>query len=659
MMSNGSIDNELIDKINTLDKLFSYLITVMRKNEIQRTLLYMGKFEKNNLAADVNNLTDGSITDNVNDYDVNQSVDSQLNKDNNNNSNGNSNSNSNSNSNNVNDIDSLSLRKISNNFQELSTRISKFINIFNEISRIVNWESDEKTLCVLLLYTWGCIYQHLWLVYSLIYLNYKLSMNYIKKHPIIEKPSNATNNLLFEKYWDEGLGTRLKYTKSENYNTDFIFGFLIPEENDNHAKESSANRNITQYNQSKDLSTVERYIEVVSSYLEFDKDGKIKLKQRELDESNINDFENISKFIETKRNSTTHKKTKDESNSNSNSNSNSYNNFILKNLFEIQLQSNKLLNLINSTEKFYTIHFNFDNEKSSTILLYKISTICIILFCLGSYIPWKVIFILGIWIGMLINHPYRKIIMKDLMNMIEDKKNGSKNSVKKENKVDGKQEKRTNFRDNIIIDEPAFIREVEIFEISKQNVLNLDEYEFYGFSTSIFNLSDEIRMKRRKPNLVYDLNEVLAPNLFELITNGTRNTSNSNNINNNINNNVNDDINDDNVMEDNNNIRLSLNMGVEINNKTARENAMATEKDNNNNNHNHNNNNTIKNNEIKKWDFINGEQWEINKDTQWVYDYGYDYEMFIKDNENEGWVYDITGQFRRRRYTRNVKLYKY
>lgn len=457
--------------------------------------------------------------------------------------------------------ETLSLRKIAMNFNLLSKQLNVVLSFIMGIISIINWERYDKTLAALLLYTWACIHPYFFLLYPIMFSIYYISRKYLIKHPDILKPSMAINNNELMNNWDEGLGPRLLNTKSEKIQG--LFGFLWDSDDE---MDYNTNNNET--------------------------NNIIKLNLSDIDEIDFENVDEMLNYIEgvvvNSDNSKEVEIKKDDLKQQV-----KYRNFILKTLYDIQNQTSQILNILDSINNAFSENCDFIDEKGSTLLIYKLLIIIMIVFILGSYIPWKLIFILLGWIGIFMNHPKRVIFFKKLTYESSKKDNEKMND-------DKRVELGLFSSDDIIIDESIFSRKVEIFELEKQDIMRLNEYIKVGFTNNVFSISDKNRLKRKIPNCVNDINEVLPP----------------------------------------------INIVGEINFKKDKDLVKEIENMDE-------NVHVINYKNRLNWVYINGEEWEIS-DTKWMSDYCLNYEMYIKPNEVNGWVYDITGEFRRRRLTRHI-----
>jgi hypothetical protein len=474
----------------------------------------------------------------------------------------------------------LSLRKIAVNFHTLSLCLGDVASNLKGLRAILNWTQNEKTLFVLLLYTWACIYPYFFLLYPLIYFVHYLSKRYLERHPIVTKPSSPTSNANLLNHWDSGLGPRLKNTHSER--SCGLFGFLW-EDDDGTYKEGR--------DEDGDIE------DQISSQIENGKLEETFDSLRRYEDAEFQELEELYRLLEEERkNTTTEAGTTMEDESMSLNNKVRYKNFIMRTLYNVQLQTNIILNFIDSTQKFVDDHCKFHDEKQSTMLLYKVLSICFIGCVLGPYIPWKLIFVVGVWIGMVINHPYRKELFKNAL-IVYQGKTARRGKEKMKKPTQSKENK--GVHKAVIIDEPAFSREVEVYELAKQDLLHPTRYEFYGFCSTVFNVSEEQRVQRRKPQLVFHLEDVKPPEeismKWEYSDTGT-----------------NDE--DEEQMGDSATKKLRGDV---------------------------------------HWSFINGEEWTLSESTGWMFENNCYHELYSKE-DREGWVYDITGEFRRRRWTRRV-----
>lgn len=475
----------------------------------------------------------------------------------------------NKNNNNNNNNKPLSLRKIAINFNILSKKFRNLSNILIFISNIINWERDDKTLSFLFLFTWSCLNPHFFLLYPIIYMINYILYKYLIKHPIIEKPSmyinkynkNKYNKLLLLNYWDDGLGPRLKSTNSNHIHG--IFGFLWNENidnNDNKYEEDNDNyddiyreENVNEYVEQLDFNDIDKVLEIIDDNIHKDKTDNEEEKEKG-EETN-------------------------------------YNNFIMKTLFDIQIQTSEIIEHLNNIEIGISENCDFIDEKESTLLIFKLSILIFIGCFLGNYIPWKFIIIISIWISICMNHPNRKEFFKNLIDSSTATPTPTPRSTPTSHNIDKKSNHNSN--DYVIINEPVFAREVQIFELEQQDIMKSNKYINLGFTNSLFNISEEIRLQRRKPECVDNILSIAPP---------VRRYEEEYDV----------------VDYDDNSSSKQLHG--------------------------------------PSWDFIHGEDWELCRDSGWLGGLPCCRELrttksaFAKD----GWIYDVTGEFRRRKWTRKI-----
>lgn len=471
--------------------------------------------------------------------------------------------------------DPLSLRQIASNFNLLSQRLKIFTDLINWIVDVFNWKKNDKTLSVLFLYTWACINPHFFLLYPIIYfINYILH-RYLVKHHIVEKPSMYTKTSQYQNYWDDGLGPRLKTTTSNSIHG--LFGFLWDTDVENDVPYNENDYDfIRQVARNKNPTDEELEFKTVDDMLTFIEDTVNR-------DDNDNNLVNLNDNEKNKIDDDVV--------------SNSYRNFILRSLYDIQIQTNQILDHIDNIQNGISESCDFIDEKESTILVFKLFLVVCIASILGAYIPWRAIFILSVWIGICMNHPKRENFINTIINPSQkvNKRNSSSSTSSYSKKKKSGQKVDPFSARNVIINEPVFAREVQIFELQQQSIMDPKKYVLLGYTTSVFNITNTSRLQKRKPLFVYNLSDVEPPvKSSELVHNTATNTKDKNSR---------------------NRIHLS-------------------------------------------WSYINGEDWRLS-DTRWVNELKYSNELFIKHSNftgdpDECWVYDITGEFRRRRWVRRI-----
>lgn len=386
------------------------------------------------------------------------------------------------------DKDKLSLPKLATNFQALAKKLNIINMLINEIHDIGKWKHADKTLTVLLLYTWMCIYPYFLLICPIVFAAGYMCYQYTYRHPLINKPSCSTRDKSLEKVWELGCGERLKQVRSERLSDRGLFGFLLDGSDEEEGMQANGDEERERFDEG-DAREIFRDVEVSGMFEEYEK--MIEKEGNERDGTRENTFGLEEHFEST------------------------YHNHILESLLEIQTLTGQILDSVERGERFIEECCSFQNEKLSTVLLYKLLLIVVIVFVLGDYINWKLITITLPWIVLGTIHPMGKVFFRLLT--VKGGNNNSNHEGKKrkpygEHVVEERHE--NNILDEyleslVLIDESVTAREVYIYEIERLDPVK--GYMAFGYSDTAFDKNDYVRRRREMPLMVSNIVDVQPP----------------------------------------------------------------------------------------------------------------------------------------------------
>lgn len=386
------------------------------------------------------------------------------------------------------DKDKLSLPKLATNFQALAKKLNIINMLINEIHDIGKWKHADKTLTVLLLYTWMCIYPYFLLICPIVFAAGYMCYQYTYRHPLINKPSCSTRDKSLEKVWELGCGERLKQVRSERLSDRGLFGFLLDGSDEEEGMQANGDEERERFDEG-DAREIFRDVEVSGMFEEYEK--MIEKEGNERDGTRENTFGLEEHFEST------------------------YHNHILESLLEIQTLTGQILDSVERGERFIEECCSFQNEKVSTVLLYKLLLIVVIVFVLGDYINWKLITITLPWIVLGTIHPMGKVFFRLLT--VKGGNNNSNHEGKKrkpygEHVVEERHE--NNILDEyleslVLIDESVTAREVYIYEIERLDPVK--GYMAFGYSDTAFDKNDYVRRRREMPLMVSNIVDVQPP----------------------------------------------------------------------------------------------------------------------------------------------------
>ncbi|CAI8492411.1 unnamed protein product [Pichia kudriavzevii] len=358
------------------------------------------------------------------------------------------------------DKDKLSLPKLATNFQALAKKLNIINMLINEIHDIGKWKHADKTLTVLLLYTWMCIYPYFLLICPIVFAAGYMCYQYTYRHPLINKPSCSTRDKSLEKVWELGCGERLKQVRSERLPNRGLFGFLLDGSDEEEGMQANGDEERERFDEG-DAREIFRDVEVSGMFEEYEK--MIEKEGNERDGTRENTFGLEEHFEST------------------------YHNHILESLLEIQTLTGQILDSVERGERFIEECCSFQNEKVSTVLLYKLLLIVVIVFVLGDYINWKLITITLPWIGKK-RKPYGEHVVEE----------------RHENNILDEY-----LESLVLIDESVTAREVYIYEIERLHPVK--GYMAFGYSDTAFDKNDYVRRRREMPLMVSNIVDVQPP----------------------------------------------------------------------------------------------------------------------------------------------------
>lgn len=345
----------------------------------------------------------------------------------------------------------LSIRIIASNFKRLSTKMTAFFQIQYGLIHIVSWRNPTKTLSCLVLYTSICLWPHLVLAYPLIFLLFGVMIpSYIYRHPM------GTSELIKVKKRGQSL---LEFFNHSN-DTSVITDLLGDEYNHDSDTESLSPR-------SSDFSTLFTQHPISSSATATDV---------------IEENDQIKKKDKTRhvRSQMT----------------------LLVNMRDLQNLTTDVLNGINAGERFWYETAGFKDERLTTFIFYGIITATSIVLVLGRFIPWRLIFIQSGWAGLIFCHPHSK---KYILSIKKSRAAQQVSEKKKSDEEAGRFE-----RHDIIIDDSAEIRMVEVYELENKSLLT-NKWKFNCYTNNMFDLKSHVRASNKKPHGADHLGKILPP----------------------------------------------------------------------------------------------------------------------------------------------------
>lgn len=363
----------------------------------------------------------------------------------------------------------LSIRILTSNFKKLSSKMTGFFALQYGIIHIITWKNPSKTLCFLFAYTSICMWPHLVLAYPLIFLIAGVLIpGYVYCHPM--------NDYEFIKVKKRGQSIWDFFTDSSSTS---IIDDLVSDE------------------YLERLEEKENMLHPVSSR---SSDSSLMFP------SPSNTSRPSGSTINTPQEFEMHQEKK-QSNKRVKSQMN-----LLMNMRDLQNLTTDLLKGMDKAEILWYDLACFKDEKLSTLIFYGLIIATTIIVVLGRYIPWRLIFIQTGWSTIVLCHPQTK---KYLVAMKAKKKKQAPPLPPRSNEPENKEAKEVKGkgpfeRKDIIVDDPPEVRLVEIFELQCRSPVG-GGYEFYNYSTKLFDVRDHIRLSGKRPIGVDHLSKVSPP----------------------------------------------------------------------------------------------------------------------------------------------------
>ncbi|KAI3405057.2 hypothetical protein KGF56_002142 [Candida oxycetoniae] len=385
----------------------------------------------------------------------------------------------------------LSVPTLASNVKHLAGKMSSFFALQYELINIVAWKQPNKTISVLVLYTAAILWPHLIITYPLLFVLFGILIpGYVHRHP----------------------PRRPKLIKVKKRGQS-LFNFL------NAASESSIVEDMV------DTEYLEEDAEIAST------SGY----------SVVSEATTSTKVAESGHTSKRELARRRKSNLD-----------LLINLRDFQNLTSDLLKGIDKWKIFYYETAGFKDERLSTFIFYGVLIATFATLFFGQFIPWRLIFIQGGWVGLILCHPNIKKYLVDMSTTrkeraklakvkaeMEAEKEQGKQKEQKEQKEEGKQSdtnaslnkdaKETqmqvqlqNFvtkfdRNDIIVDDPPEVRIVEVYELQIKSILK-QQWSFYRYSNTLYDKTNKHRLSGKRPLGVEYLSKVYPPHEWKFDT---------------------------------------------------------------------------------------------------------------------------------------------
>ncbi|GMG21754.1 unnamed protein product [Ambrosiozyma monospora] len=281
----------------------------------------------------------------------------------------------------------LSLRRLFSNFNKLSGRITVLLRIHYYFMHVFSWESPSKTLTCLVLYTWGVWYPQLFLIYPIIAIIFTVIVpNYLLRHEI-NKPSfgngQLTNNLrtMGDPLLLGFLAGRDRSERQQMWKKKPDFDAL-----DMITDEELVNLDVADDAlldmMTADSHTAKIFQRVIILAAENQAKKKSDDPVNDAERQAIKEDENLKRSIAKLH--------------------------WLINMKDLQNLTTDFIKFLALIEDKVEESCTFKDEKKTTRLFYALSAVIVFLLVIGPYIPWKFIFVVGMWLALLMIHPKRQ-----------------------------------------------------------------------------------------------------------------------------------------------------------------------------------------------------------------------------------------------------------
>lgn len=395
----------------------------------------------------------------------------------------------------------LSLVKTTENFKNLSYRVSYLIDLQRQIVSIIKWDQKWRTMTYMFLYTWACIHPYLLLVYPIVFFYGTVMIpGYLDRHfsskpeMLPEKPREPDSAFDFLKVTNDESAAAIENERAASVREEMFERKLIEHGyyggSDITSPLSSA---VTSENEDSSVHQEGEFYSVVA-------------------DSTANNVFLVSGGAKGAKSVENTEKSTDEVDMVPNSASGEKTGRFIKNLSllinmrDLQNLTSDMVRILDDCDLFVKDNCTFSDEETTTILFYRMLLLVVTICAFGAWVPWCAVFIFAGWGFVLWNHPARATFME----FVRDK--SSKTSKDRSNGVSGKSSAgRKGLLDNIIVNEPAVQKEVTIFEIQKQDLADIKLYHPFIYSNSPFTISSSSRVRRKRPVGCSDLNMVKPP----------------------------------------------------------------------------------------------------------------------------------------------------
>ncbi|GME79237.1 unnamed protein product [Ambrosiozyma monospora] len=277
----------------------------------------------------------------------------------------------------------LSFRRLLSNFNKLSGRIDILLRIRDHFMFVYSGDSPSTTLTFLVLYTWGVWYPQLLLIYPIIAIIFTVIIpNYLSRHEM-NKPSFG-NGQLIQKLRTMGDPLLLRFLGAGDASEQFTGLHKM-------WKNQKTNYDGTEFVSDEGLAN-----------LDFDDDVLLDMMTADRQTSKIFQvFLAPEKKVKKKSDDYVDDVERQADKEDENLKRSMVRLRLLSNMKDLQNLTTDLINFLALIEDTVEEACTFKDEKKTTRLFFALSAVVVFLLIIGPYIPWKFIFVAGIWLMIL------------------------------------------------------------------------------------------------------------------------------------------------------------------------------------------------------------------------------------------------------------------
>ena len=369
----------------------------------------------------------------------------------------------------------LSVRIIARNFRQISKRLGPLFKVQYGILHILAWRRPAKTICFLLFYTALCVWPHLVFVFPLLtLLTAFIIPAFYYRHPmdspsIIKVKKRGLNlfNFILDPKENETSIIEDKWDEMEQEEQNELKDGIQKKKS-----EFKTRLNLDEVTNDSDMKNARESIPL----------GKEEFAEPKLPLASSSDRSKIAKGVG-----------------------------LMMNMRDFQNLTSDVAHILDKVNDDWQDTFQFRDEKLSTLVFYGVFWATFVVLFFGQFIPWRAIFILLGWIGIIMCHPSMKKHVQ-LLQKAKARAKSSKTSLVAINQSESTEPKdRLAYtRELLIVDDSPEIRYVEIWELQSKSELET-EWKFACFSSNLYERKDPSRLKGRRPRGVDTLAKVHPP----------------------------------------------------------------------------------------------------------------------------------------------------